>query len=254
MMIPFDIATTLTVRSTLGADALAEVIVYSNYSFDFPLGLIDNVLVRSFPSESSSVIENIDLQADILLTDLLLGRPAIWFRTRVISGGLNEGSSAFALAEPVISISDSFEFKDLFDVALLESDGFSQEFGDLLSNDPICTLDVDGNNSADALTDGLLFIRYLFGIRNESLIVDVVASDCANCLAAEIEPILEQCGNAGTSDIDGNGTLNALTDGLLIIRYLFGIRNDALIENSVGDGCSRCNAFEIETYLQGLIP
>lgn len=54
-------------------------------------------------------------------------------------------------------------------------------------------------------------------------------------------------------DIDGNGEVNALTDGLLIIRYLFGIRGDALIEGSVANDCSRCTVLEIETFLQGLI-
>jgi hypothetical protein len=117
-----------------------------------------------------------------------------------------------------------------------------------------CTLDADGNANADALTDGLLFIRYLFGLRDDSLILDAVASDCASCLAAELEPILEQCGLEGTSDVDGNGQVDALTDGLLIIRYLFGSRGDSLIEGSVANDCSRCTATEIETYLQGLIP
>ncbi|MEE9346252.1 MAG: FG-GAP repeat protein [Methylococcales bacterium] len=117
-----------------------------------------------------------------------------------------------------------------------------------------CTLDADENANADALTDGLLFIRYLFGIRGDSLILDAVAADCANCSAAELESILEQCGTAGTSDIDGNGEVDALTDGLLIIRYLFGIRGDALTEGAVAADCSRCSVFEIETYLQGLLP
>ena len=117
-----------------------------------------------------------------------------------------------------------------------------------------CTLDADGNASADALTDGLLFIRHLFGLRDESLTVDAVASDCVNCSAVELESILEQCGTAGTSDIDGNGVVDALTDGLLIIRYLFGIRGDALIEGSVAADCNRCTVLEIETYIQGLLP
>ncbi|MEE9303180.1 MAG: FG-GAP repeat protein, partial [Thiotrichaceae bacterium] len=117
-----------------------------------------------------------------------------------------------------------------------------------------CTLDADGNASADALTDGLLFIRYLFGIRGDSLVLDAVASDCANCSAAQLESILEQCGIAGTSDVDGNGEVDALTDGLLIIRYLFGSRGDSLIEGSVANDCNRCTATDIENYLQGLLP
>jgi hypothetical protein len=117
-----------------------------------------------------------------------------------------------------------------------------------------CTLDADGNKSVDALTDGLLFIRYMFGIRGVSLVEDAIANNCSLCVAAEIEPILDQCATTGTSDIDGNGNVDALTDGLLLIRFIFGIRGDALIIDSVGNACSRCTELEIEGYIQGLIP
>ena len=35
--------------------------------------------------------------------------------------------------------------------------------------------DIDGNGQADALTDGLLFLRYAFGLNGEPLISGVVA-------------------------------------------------------------------------------
>ena len=117
-----------------------------------------------------------------------------------------------------------------------------------------CTLDVDNNGNTDALTDGLLIIRHLFGIRDESLIANAVATNCSFCSAAEIELYLDQCAATGISDIDGNGNVDALSDGLLAIRYLFGNRGQALIIDSVGDGCSRCTAVEIEDYLQKLMP
>lgn len=54
-------------------------------------------------------------------------------------------------------------------------------------------------------------------------------------------------------DVDGNGNTDALTDGLLVIRYLYGFRGDTLIGNAVGDGCTRCTAAEIEAYLELLV-
>ncbi len=117
-----------------------------------------------------------------------------------------------------------------------------------------CTLDADGNERVDALTDGLLFLRYMFGIRGVSLVKNAIASNCSFCVAAEIEPILDQCAATSTSDIDGNGNVDALTDGLLLIRFILGIRGSALITDSVGNGCSRCTELEIEGYIQGLIP
>ncbi|MEE9425874.1 MAG: hypothetical protein V3V18_13015 [Methylococcales bacterium] len=117
-----------------------------------------------------------------------------------------------------------------------------------------CTLDTDGNASVDALTDGLLFIRHMFGSRGDSLIDSAVGAGCTRCTATEIETYMDQCAASDTSDIDGNGEVDALTDGLLDIRYLFGSRGEALITDAVGDGCTRCTAAEVEGYLQGLIP
>jgi type VI protein secretion system component Hcp len=55
-------------------------------------------------------------------------------------------------------------------------------------------------------------------------------------------------------DVDGNGLTNALTDGLLIIRYLFGFQGAALTDGAVGSGCTRCTAEEISAYCATLVP
>ena len=52
-------------------------------------------------------------------------------------------------------------------------------------------LDVDGNDKVDALTDGLLILRYSFGLTGDSLIGGVVASDATRTTAEEIEAYLE---------------------------------------------------------------
>ena len=52
-------------------------------------------------------------------------------------------------------------------------------------------------------------------------------------------------------DIDGNGAAEPLTDGLLVLRYLFGFRGATLITGAVGGGCTRCDAPAIEAYIAG---
>jgi hypothetical protein len=55
-------------------------------------------------------------------------------------------------------------------------------------------------------------------------------------------------------DIDGDGTTAALTDGLLVLRYLFGFTGATLVAGAVdGTSCTRCTAPSIEGYLQTLI-
>ena len=55
-------------------------------------------------------------------------------------------------------------------------------------------------------------------------------------------------------DINANGSVDALTDGLIILRYLFGLRNDDLIINAIGSGSIRNTAEEVEAHIQSLMP
>jgi hypothetical protein len=53
-------------------------------------------------------------------------------------------------------------------------------------------------------------------------------------------------------DIDGNGVVEALADGLLGLRYAFGFRGATLVTGAVGAGCTRCDASSIEAYLESM--
>ena len=70
--------------------------------------------------------------------------------------------------------------------------------------------------------------------------------------AGSIKIYLDTLGLAG--DIDGNGRVEALTDGLLIWRYLSGRRGAALITGAADPAGTRKTAGEIEAYLQTLMP
>ncbi len=56
-------------------------------------------------------------------------------------------------------------------------------------------------------------------------------------------------GPFATMDIDGNGTVDPLTDGMLTIRYMLGLRGSALIAGAVGDCATRSTSTDIEFYL-----
>ena len=55
-------------------------------------------------------------------------------------------------------------------------------------------------------------------------------------------------------DIDGDGNFGALTDGLIILRYAFGLRGDNLRNGVIADGAARTDADDIESYLKSLVP
>ena len=106
--------------------------------------------------------------------------------------------------------------------------------------------DIDGDGRADALTDGLLFLRYAFGLTGDALISGVVASDAQYTTASDIEQELATV-YTSSGDIDGNGEVDALTDGLLLLRYLFGLDGDTLTAEVIGGGAT----FDVKYVLAG---
>ena len=55
-------------------------------------------------------------------------------------------------------------------------------------------------------------------------------------------------------DIDQNGSFDALTDGLILLRYAFGLRGDSLIDGVIDTNANRTTAAEIEAHIQSLVP
>ena len=89
-----------------------------------------------------------------------------------------------------------------------------------------------------------------YGLALASEIPAAREEQIAACLASP-----SSCGiNIPNADIDGNGTQDALTDGLLILRYSFGLTGDSLISGVVAEDATRTTAEEIEAYLETLMP
>ena len=55
-------------------------------------------------------------------------------------------------------------------------------------------------------------------------------------------------------DIDANGSVDALTDALMVLRYLFGLRGQGLINGAIADNAMRTEAADVEAYIQSLMP
>lgn len=115
-------------------------------------------------------------------------------------------------------------------------------------------LDVDGNGAAEALTDGLLVARYLFGFRGNELITGVVAPDATRTTAAAIEAFIADGVNDQMTDVDCNGISDALTDGMLIVRYLFDFSGGPLIDKAVPPDAGCGTAPEIESNIGMMVP
>jgi len=113
---------------------------------------------------------------------------------------------------------------------------------------------IDGSAQAEPLTDGLLALRYIFGFKGDALIDNAIDADATLITANEIQIHIQRGIDDGALDIDGNGEVKPLTDGLLLLRYLFGFKGDSLINNAVANNATRQTATEIEAYLASKMP
>jgi hypothetical protein len=111
--------------------------------------------------------------------------------------------------------------------------------------------DFDGNGQADALSDGLMMLRYCFGLRDEMVTASAMSTDSpmnSDEVIAEIETALE------IADIDNDGEVGALTDGLMLLRYLFGLESEMITNQAIGPNANRTSNEEIQAYLEAYMP
>ena len=121
----------------------------------------------------------------------------------------------------------------------------------LTTNAQEISWDFDGNDNVDALSDGLLLLRHTFGVRGDALVADAVALDSPHT-SAQIEANID----AGyqIADIDNNGNVDALSDGLILLRYMFGLRGETLIADTVSPTATRNTHTAITQYIESHMP
>jgi hypothetical protein len=114
-------------------------------------------------------------------------------------------------------------------------------------------LDIDGNGTADALTDGILILRYLFDPAGQWNFADAVDADATRTTRAALRAGLDAI-TATVLDVDGNGTADALTDGILILRYLFDPAGQWNFSDALGNEATRTTRAQLKSYLDQYRP
>ena len=113
------------------------------------------------------------------------------------------------------------------------------------------TWDIDGNGKADALTDGLTLLKASFGLSGQSMIEGSIATD-SNMTLEEIEGSMDKA--MTIADIDDSGDVDALTDGLMVLRYLFDVKDSGLTEGAIGSNAKREAHQAIVDHLEKHMP
>ena len=111
------------------------------------------------------------------------------------------------------------------------------------------SLDIDGNETLNATNDGLIIFKYLLNPDANNLHT-TIANDAIEDrkTTAQLKAYLD---NSGTIlDVDGNQTLNATNDGLIIFKYLLNPDANNLHTTIANDAIeSRKTTTNLKTYL-----
>lgn len=169
-----------------------------------------------------------------------------------VSFAVDQAEARFNMA----AIDDTLvEYDENIRLSLLESNAYQLTQASLLTfslhdNDEVC-FDLDGNRQVDALTDGITLARYLLGLRGDAMIQHSLAPEnLRRNNAAAIVAFIETYLPSGCYDIDDNQQNDALTDGILLLRYLSDYQDEALIQHALGKHAKRINAPAVSEYLQ----
>jgi G8 domain len=107
-----------------------------------------------------------------------------------------------------------------------------------------CPFNVAGNATASAANDGLLLTRAAQLVRGSELLAKTNTAVTADALVANLAT------NEAKLDVNASGAFDE-TDAAIIVRHLFGFRNDALIPGGAGQGATRKTANDIQSYIDG---
>ncbi len=142
------------------------------------------------------------------------------------------------------------DYIDGFHVQSIDDEAFSEE----------------GLNSI-RFPDGIVHLGYNAFLGNPLTSVTYCSSDNSDWDFGGVEGITpqldESCGIPNDAnetityaalDIDQNGSFDALTDGLILLRYAFGLRGESLIDSVIDSNANRTNAEDIEAHIQSLAP
>ena len=206
--------------------------------------LVDLIAAESVAMPDSSDYDN-DPSTDSYLT-------IAWAAQ---SGSSWPGAVPIKLFDLAIDFSETVTADDKINIRFSASSthpGYGFSGARLKTRVNVNSLDIDGDSNPDALSDGLLILRSMFGLTDEALTQNAISPNATFTSSADITSRINGLGLL--LDVDGNSRIDPLSDGLLVLRYLFGIRGTTLINGVIATDATRTTASEIESYLEKMAP
>lgn len=90
-----------------------------------------------------------------------------------------------------------------------------------------CVLDIDGNNVISATSDGLMILRSMLGLSNAAVTQGATVPGAPRTTWAQIEPYV----HLAALNLDQSGNTSAATDGVVLLRAMFGLTGNAVTQD-----------------------
>ena len=87
-----------------------------------------------------------------------------------------------------------------------------------------CVIDIDGNQTISATTDGLMLLRAMLGLTDTAVTQGATVPGAPRTTWAQIAPYV----HLAALNLDGSGNTSAATDGVLLLRAMFGLTGTAV--------------------------
>jgi hypothetical protein len=98
----------------------------------------------------------------------------------------------------------------------------------------VCTLDIDQDGFVLPHTDGLLILRRMLGLSNAALNAGAFNPAGLRLNAIDIANVIDPMIAGQTLDIDGDGSVSPDTDGVLLLRAMFGFGGTSVPADALG--------------------
>jgi hypothetical protein len=120
-------------------------------------------------------------------------------------------------------------------------------------------LDVDASGEVDALTDGLLLLRSMFGLSDDALTTGVVSPDCVDCDATKISQYITSVEGKTYADLNSTDDQNISGSSFDGTTLTIGIENGqsetvdlSSLEDGTGITAEQASAIEANTAKVGI--
>jgi hypothetical protein len=92
-----------------------------------------------------------------------------------------------------------------------------------------CVLDVDGDQTVGALTDGLILLRVMLGLTGDSVVAGATGPTAPRTTWSQLQPFV----HLPALDLDGDGATSPATDGVMLLRAMFGLTGNAVTSGAL---------------------